>query len=62
MQSPRHWARCIKPAFCHHFVDLCDRYAVRTLKADAEGLKIPKQTRFTVPIGLGMIERHVSTL
>ncbi|KAG8965698.1 hypothetical protein FRC00_003173 [Tulasnella sp. 408] len=56
--SNRLWNRLLKPAFWSSFRGIFDRYAVRTPKREAEGLDIPKQTRFVVPISLGMIERH----
>ncbi|KAG8915263.1 hypothetical protein FRC00_006131 [Tulasnella sp. 408] len=56
--SNRLWNRLLKPAFWSSFKGIFDRYAVRTPKREAEGLDIPKQTRFVVPISLGMIERH----
>ncbi|KAG8904371.1 hypothetical protein FRC01_008755, partial [Tulasnella sp. 417] len=56
--SNRLWNRLLKPALWSSFSGIFDRYAVRTPKREAEGLDIPKQTRFVVPISLGMIERH----
>ncbi|KIO21101.1 hypothetical protein M407DRAFT_29255 [Tulasnella calospora MUT 4182] len=56
--SNRLWNRLLKPTFWSSFKRIFDRYAVRTPKREAEGLDIPKQTRFVVPISLGMIERH----
>ncbi|KAG9016567.1 hypothetical protein FRB90_003006 [Tulasnella sp. 427] len=56
--SNRFWNRLLKPAYWSAFTGIFDRYAVRTPKREAEGLDIPKQTRFVVPISLGMIERH----
>ncbi|KAG8931842.1 hypothetical protein FRC02_002077 [Tulasnella sp. 418] len=52
------WPRALKPGFANAFLQMFDRYAIRTTKAEAEGLDIPKQTRFVVSIELGMIERH----
>jgi E3 ubiquitin-protein ligase SHPRH len=59
LRRERTWQRLLKPGFYPPFVELFGRYAVRTQKAHAEGLDIPKQTRYLVPIALGMIERHV---
>ncbi|KIO23593.1 hypothetical protein M407DRAFT_26965 [Tulasnella calospora MUT 4182] len=52
------WNRFLKPGFWSSFRGIFDRYAVRTSRREAEGLDIPNQTRFVVPISLGMIERH----
>ncbi|KAG8882452.1 hypothetical protein FRB98_003695 [Tulasnella sp. 332] len=52
------WQRLLRPGFYPAFVELFNRYAIRTHKAHAEGLDIPKQTRYLVPISLGMIEQH----
>ncbi|KAG9032861.1 hypothetical protein FRB95_000945 [Tulasnella sp. JGI-2019a] len=54
----RTWQRFLKPGFYSAFVQLFQRYAIRTQKAHAQGLDIPKQTRYLVPISLGMIEQH----
>ncbi|KAG8974351.1 hypothetical protein FRC05_007512 [Tulasnella sp. 425] len=56
--SNKLWNRLLKPGSWSAFTGIFDRYAVRTPKREAEGLDIPKQTRFVVPISLGMIERH----
>ncbi|KAG8900823.1 hypothetical protein FRB99_005746 [Tulasnella sp. 403] len=58
LQRDKAWNRLLLPGFYGSFTDMFDRYAIRTHKAEAEGLSIPKQTRYVVPIDLGMIERH----
>lgn len=60
--SNKEWSRLLEPASYEAFVKIFDAYAVRTCKADADGLEIPTQTRYVVPISLGMIEQHVCTL
>ncbi len=59
LEENKAWARLLKPAFFQSFSTLVQRHTIRTQKSDAEGLTIPKQTRFVVPISLGMVERHV---
>ncbi|CAL1697614.1 unnamed protein product [Somion occarium] len=57
---PRIWTRLLKPGFVHEFVQLFNRYAIRTMKATVKDeLTIPRQTRYLVPIELGRVERHV---
>ncbi|KAG8938004.1 hypothetical protein FRC00_003878 [Tulasnella sp. 408] len=56
--SNKVWNRVLKPGFWSSFRSLFDRYAVRTSRREADGLEIPKQTRFVMPISLGLIERH----
>ncbi|KAG9045395.1 hypothetical protein FS837_006386 [Tulasnella sp. UAMH 9824] len=56
--SSKLWNRFLKPGFWSSFRSIFDRYAIRTSRREADGLEIPKQTRFVVPISLGLIERH----
>lgn len=58
--SSRMWSRLLKKSYADHFTAFMQNYAIRTLKASVKNeLTIPQQTRFLVPIELGMVERHV---
>ncbi|KZT58177.1 hypothetical protein CALCODRAFT_495268 [Calocera cornea HHB12733] len=58
--SPRLWARLLKPSFAHHFQELFQRIGIRTLKKQVQTeLTIPPQRRYLVPIEMGPVERHL---
>ncbi|KAH8101241.1 SNF2 family N-terminal domain-containing protein [Cristinia sonorae] len=60
VETPRVWARLLKPAYVSQFTELFQRYTVRTMKSAVEAeLTIPKQTRYLLPVELGKVERHV---
>ncbi|KAF7799206.1 hypothetical protein EIP86_010437 [Pleurotus ostreatoroseus] len=60
VQEPKLWVRLQRPEHVNQFVELFNKYAIRTTKASVKDeLTIPRQTRFLVPIQLGKVEKHV---
>lgn len=60
IESTRAWNQLLKPQYQHFFIELCQRYAIRTMKsAVKDELTIPKQTRYVVGIRMNAIERQV---
>ncbi|KAF9007147.1 SNF2 family N-terminal domain-containing protein [Cyathus striatus] len=58
--STKLWNRLQAPAFTRDFAEFFQTYAVRTMKnAVKDELTIPEQTRYLVPIELGLVERHI---
>ncbi|KAF7309597.1 SNF2 family helicase [Mycena indigotica] len=60
LTSPRFWARLLLPTYSHYFSSFFSSLAIRTTKASIKDeLRIPPQTRFVVPITMGVVERTV---
>ncbi|KAF7317918.1 SNF2 family helicase [Mycena kentingensis (nom. inval.)] len=58
--GPRYWARLLTPLFSRHFATFFQSLAVRTTKASVKDeLTIPQQSRYVVPISMGVVERSV---
>jgi E3 ubiquitin-protein ligase SHPRH len=62
MENNKYWNRLLQRGFQSCFKELFDKLGIRATKAMVGSeLTIPRQTRWVVPVNLGLVEKRVRT-